>query len=854
MSKRFFIFSCFAAASAITLILLPEKDVEETDFPLPAHTIIRNEGDESGSHKKFEAWYEYMHRCAPGVNWRKMDDETRQQKYAERSKNKSIFNPSTQEVLANGNLTGQWNERGSANCAGRIWAADLDTSNGAVYCGSDGGNVWKGDMNGSSWTVLNDKLKFDIKMIRVVPNGSGKRVITSGGRYVYYTDDDGQTWDTASGLSNLALWGYVKKGIVMDDSLNTMYILVYEWDYANWNGVTSLYKSVDKAGSFSLIRSYDEPTFGSADEFDIWTTRYRVFDLDFIHSDSLFSVGRTNDTITFVSNPPLISNGYTILTGYRDSTTNYLYAYVDQLIYRSLDGGQTWNSPMGLGLNPFGSSSFSCSVTNPNNIYFGDIECHYSTDGGNNWNIVNNWWDYYPNVPNRLHADLPGVYPLLDANGNEFWFICTDGGLYKSYNNLQTVQNLSLNGLNVSQYYSVYTNSNNTNYVYAGSQDQGFQRCQNDSNTVLGFTQVVSGDYGHICSSDGGNSIWMNYPGFTDFYANGMTGSSSANWTFNSTIPFWIPPMMVDRAVNNVCYLAGGNLNTTGSKIIQLVENSGVINAYELPFNFKTASGGGNISAIASSPLSDNYWYVLTDNGRFFRSTDYGSTWTMTTTAGLGANYLYGATIYPSQTTLGVVYIGGSGYSNPPAYRTSNHGQNFTAIATGIPSTHIFELCGNYNDSLIFAATEVGPYVYVVADSQWYDMQGAGAPDQTYWGVEYIQSLNTVRFCTYGRGIWDFAITSPSGGNEIALLETDLSLYPNPASENFTLNFIAEDNSAAELSIYSASGGLVQQKSLSVTSGENSLPVDCAKLAEGVYFISLTQNDRKYIRKLLVNH
>ena len=32
------------------------------------------------------------------------------------------------------------------------------------------------------------------------------------------------------------------------------------------------------------------------------------------------------------------------------------------------------------------------------------------------------------------------------------------------------------------------------------------------------------------------------------------------------------------------------------------------------------------------------------------------------------------------------------------------------------------------------------------------------APDQTYWSVDFIPEINTARFGTYGRGIWDFVL------------------------------------------------------------------------------------------------
>src|SRR5687768_16029137 len=133
MNKRFFLFSVTALIAAAALTPSPENKEEESSLRKPLPTIIREHGDEEEEQDKFKQWYEQMHKAAPGVDWKKMDAETRQQKYASRFKSRVISPVTTQEVLANGNLIGQWNEKGSANCAGRIWVADLDTSNGAVY-------------------------------------------------------------------------------------------------------------------------------------------------------------------------------------------------------------------------------------------------------------------------------------------------------------------------------------------------------------------------------------------------------------------------------------------------------------------------------------------------------------------------------------------------------------------------------------------------------------------------------------------------------------------------------------------------------------------------------------------------
>ncbi len=837
---------------------LKPKNIPE-HFRKPISTLVRENGENENEERlKFENWYDGMHKAAPGVNWKQMDAATRQQKYFQNnnSQRNSSAQILSQEVLANGNLIGQWNERGSANNAGRIWVADLDTATGAVYCGSDGGNVWKGDMNGNNWVVLNDHLKFPANFLRVTPQGTGVRVIASGGTFVHYTDDDGLSWNSSSGLSVLQNWGWMKRAITLDDSLHTMYLLVEEWDYVNWNAIISIYKSTDNAASFSPIISFPEPIYGSVDNFDVWAPRYGVSDLSFIHNDSLFTVNRTSNAISFVSTLPLSSTGNTLLAGFKNQSNFILYAYVSQIIYTSVDGGMNWNTPINTGLSPYWNTGYSCSCANPNILYLGDIECHVSNDSGNTWNTVNAWWSYYLFNATQLHGDIPSVTSMLDAQGNEFQFIGTDGGLFVSHDNLQTVQNISLSGLNVSQYYSVYTNKNDFNFIYAGAQDQGFQRTDIDSGTVLGFTQVVSGDYGHICSQDGGTTFWMNYPGFTDYYANGLSGGSTASWNFSNFTtanPFWIPPLTADRDVNTRAYLAGGNLSGTGGHIIQEDVSGTTITATELPFDFNAASGGGNISAIEISPINHNYWYVLCDNGKFFRSIDAGTNWNISNVPGLGAQYWYGATIYPSATTLGVVYCGGSGYSNPPAYRSTNNGLTFSAITIGIPSTLIFELKGNFNDSLIFAATEVGPYVFVVAENKWYDMQGVGAPDQTYWSVDYVTATNTARFATYGRGIWDFAIASPNGIAQNNFTNS-ISVFPNPATENFNVKINSSKTENAELTIYDLQGKEIETRKVNLDYGENNFPVNCAAFSRGIYLVEIVSENKKYTEKIVVTN
>ena len=96
-----------------------------------------------------------------------------------------------------------------------------------------------------------------------------------------------------------------------------------------------------------------------------------------------------------------------------------------------------------------------------NLVAVGGIDLYKSLNAGNSWEKVNDWWEYYGDPSAYLHADIPAVQFLKNDNGTEMIYVSTDGGLYNSNNQLHSVENLSLDGLGVSQYYSTYTEREN---------------------------------------------------------------------------------------------------------------------------------------------------------------------------------------------------------------------------------------------------------------------------------------------------------------------------------------------------------------------------------------------------------
>ena len=709
-----------------------------------------------------------MHRAHPDVDWEKMDAEFRKirtDKVREirqdlfYSRNLNPQNKQTENISRD--LSGYWQERGSNNLAGRILTADIDWGNNLIYCASDGGNIWRGSLNGEDWTSITDYLQIrGIHFLRLIEFEDTRRLLIANGDNLYYTDDEGVTLQLSNGLDFLSGWGgnYLKRVIMTEDKI--VYLLATEGT-GNWNAVGTIYKSTDHGRNFTKILTLDTnagmSSNQSSDHYDIWTSRYFSGYIYLLHNDEFYRITDA-DELEFIANIPVSGSSENILTGGMGSNYPFFYAHVGGRIYQSMNGGNSW---IDRGERPqwyFNlQNSFNSSNINRDQIFWGGMEVFKSTSGGSSWSLVNNWWEYYGNEATMLHADIPEVRFFLDPEYNEVSLISTDGGLYYSNDNLESVQNISMNGLGVSQYYSTYTKRSFPYNVYAGSQDQGFQRSIAPGEGVFNFIQSISGDYGHLSSGDDGETIWCNYPGFTLYYGNPATGGGSQSLDFPGSGHLWLAPLIEDPYNPNQAYLAGGGLSG-GNHLFHLTAGNGSITYEEEPYNFNST-----VSAMGYSSIDPSNRYVLTYYGSFYHSSDDGNNWQLSSAFdGPDAHYFYGSTIWSSQSTLGMVIVGGSGYSNPPVYISYDHGASFAPLNEGLPNTLVFELAGTPDDAYFFAATEVGPYVYIVEDETWTDLAGISAPDQTYWSLEFIPELNTARFGTYGRGIWDFIMDDES--------------------------------------------------------------------------------------------
>jgi hypothetical protein len=811
---------------------------------------------EDGKLDRKKVWMEQMHRTAPGTSWRQVENRTRLQRRQSSLPGQGRAPCDSPIDFADRQVSGRWIERGSNNQAGSIVEVAYDREEDRIWLISAGGTLWSSSRKKIDWQIENQLIQLDRGLLEFVtlPDG-GKRLLALSERIPHYSDDYGKTWQMANGFSG-SFPDFTAPLLWHDQSLFLLWKPDYYEPYALYrsgNGGRSYQKILALDGyepeNFALCHPQRSQTLLLARKEKSGKLRLQEW---FPQQEVLIDVNS--------SKPLYLGSARANLYGRTDNAGKlHLYAYSAEeetiQLFHSTDKGKNWEKLGELPHIPWEVGIY-LSPTDENMMIMGEIEAHRSTDGGRSWNTVNRWWEYYDNVAGALHADIMTIREFQVDHTMTFTLIGHHGGISISYDHFESQQNIGVTELNTSQYYSVRTDPIDPDFVYAGSQDQGFQRT--DSFTLkpentYAFEQVISGDYGSIVFGRAGTALWTVYPGgWINYYDQPRNGQVTASFELQSeNEPVWLPPLMSnpDTGKNGI-YMAGGNLDGgPGSYLIGIEYKNKKLETHQLNYDFQDESAGGALSAIASVK---NHLYAATTNGRFFCSHDGGANWEQALNFIPQGHYLYGQSIYVSRFDAQTVLLAGSGYDNPAVFISRDGGKNFYPMNNGLPPTLILGLTANADESLFFAATEAGPYVYSVNDQQWYDLSTPCTPTQTYWSVEYVPSAKTVRFGTYGRGIWDLQLmdNNPTPNSEpTAPAATWMDVYPNPVRGllNITLHELQSDFT---IRLHDASGrNLLQERH---ERHDQHLQLDLGTFPAGLYLLSFESRGQTISRKLIV--
>jgi photosystem II stability/assembly factor-like uncharacterized protein len=637
--------------------------------------------------------------------------------------------------------------------AGRtVGATGVPGQPNVFYIGVNNGGVWKTSDYGHTWKpIFDDQPTGSIGALAVAPSnpeiiyvGSGEglqRPDLSTGDGIYKSTDGGKTW------RHLGLRDAQQIGAILVDprNPNLVYVAALGHPYGP-NEERGVFRSTDGGESWQKILYKDVDTGAIALVFDpsnsktiyadLWSARQGPWENGAWQGPGSGLYKTTDGGNTWrqlTKGLPTFEQGLgRIGIAVAPSEPNRVYATVDSGqaggIYRSDDAGETWERATGERRVWSRGSDFAEIDVDPTNkdiVYCSSIAVYKSTDGAKTFtgfkgapggDDYHTMWINPDNSKIMLIAVDQGA--VVTVNGGETW---------SSWYNQPTAQ-----------FYHVITDNQFPYWVYGGQQESGSagvkSRGDNGAISFRDWRTVGVEEYGYV-APDPLNPNLIYGGKATRFDA--TTGQvqnvapevlRSGKYRFLRTAPILFSP--VDP---HVLYLAGNVLfkTTNGGMSWEIIspdlsrekpevpESIGVFRRPEMAIQPRR----GVIYAIAPSPKDINTIWAGTDDGLVHVTKDGGKTWRNVTPPGL-TSWSKVSQIDAGHSDALTAYIAVNRIrlddQKPHIYRTTDEGNTWTEIITGLPDGPVNTVREDpERRGLLFAGTEVAVFVSFNNGDNW---------------------------------------------------------------------------------------------------------------------------------------
>ena len=719
-----------------------------------------------------------------------------------------------------------------------------------------------------------------------------------GGNGIYKSVDGGLSWDslavTATNTNGFDsdfdfIWNV--KTDPSNDSLDVVYAAVYSAIYRSENGGNSWVKVLGGVGAY--YTNVEVTSTGvvyatlSSDGTDkgIWRSMDGQNWTNI--TDSLFTpvYGR----IAIGVNPGDEDEVYFLAAetdGYGQHTDVFFNGETWTSLWKYNANTSAWND-ISLNIPANQNSSFDnfnaqggydllvkVHPDNQNTVYIGGTNLWRSTDGfstPNNTKIIGGYligssegdgnWGVYPNH----HPDQHDL--LFLPSNTDVLLSATDGGVFKSNNAFaDTVAWTSLNnGYYTSQLYGVTISRNaNSEVMHGGFQDNGnFITFSDDVQTHWNMPFNGDGAFGGIADNEEDFYLTIQrgvmYKMKLDTNANRLAFNRMDPASIDSSDYMFINPMVMDKN-SDILYMAAKNKLWRNNDITNIpYNNSHAKNdlGWEM-FSDTISNPNMLITTIETSISPANVVYLGTKYKKIYKidNANIGDPSLLELTSPLtGSNsYVYDIAVNPvNADEVLVVY---SNYSVYSLFHSIDGGQNWNKIAGNLeqnssgsgngPSCRSAKIIPLGNSTLYLVGTSVGLFgTSVLNDNNtvWEQVASQEIGSVVVEALTYRGSDGLLVVGTHGNGIFQTNLSSIGdvlANDNISQEMFDLTVFPNPLKDHFTLAVTMNKKSNISIVIYDELGRRIgNEYKQELSFGKNIIQLDIIDSKSGIYFVSL---------------
>jgi len=764
----------------------------------------------------------------------------------------------------------RWRSIGPANMMGRVTDVEgIPSPSKTFFVATAGGGIWKSTNAGTTFRPVFDVGRvISMGDLVIAPSdtmqvwaGTGEedsRNSISPGGGIYQSTDGGLTW-TLKGLVGTQTIGRI---VVHPTNPDIVYVAALGRIWGS-NKERGLYKTTDGGETWQLSKFISDkagfvdvamdPTNPDVLFASSWE---RVRGPYFLRSggpgSALWKTTDAGATWTKVQGggfPETMLGRIGIAISQSDH--NVVYALVEadtgkgvttrpSGLYRSGDGGATWEKTSSDDVRPFYYSQVRVDPADPDRVYWSSTPVKFSDEGGKNAR----------NATVGIHVDHHAMW--IDPNDPAHFIVGNDGGIAITWD--RGGNYVFPNVVPWGQFYEVSYNMDVPYRVCGGLQDNGtwcgpsrlargaitnhywytvnggdgFYAQQDPTNPAIVYAESQGGSMARLNVVTGEtarlrppqwrerytlyeDSILIDWPDTTrplrgqvrqrvqNLRARQQADSAAMDLRWNWNAPFLISPHNptvfyagANRVMKSVkqgdeMYPISPDLTTNDlAKIRVATETTGGITP-----DVTGAETYCTIVSLAESPVRPGILFAGTDDGRMWMTWNDGGSWEELTSRFPGLpKESYVVRIEPSHHDSLTFYVAFDRHRSddfkPYLYVTSDGGKTFRSIVNNLPADgpdflHVIRE-DPQNPNLLFVGSDVGAYVSLDKGATWERFM-TGLPTVPVHDLQIHPRDRELIAATHGQSIWIVDIAPLEQVNDSVLAAGAFLFQPKPAFE-----------------------------------------------------------------------